>query len=74
MKIGGYKFMSIYTDLIDNLEELKLDKIKNMLPGYLDEMKDKNISFTEMMYDLTKEEIKYFQSQICDWRYFMNYD
>ena len=51
--------MSIYTDLIDNLEELKLDRIKNMLPGYLDEMKDKNISFTEMMYDLTKEEIKY---------------
>lgn len=51
--------MSIYTDLIDNLEELKLDRIKNILPGYLDEMKDKNISFTEMMYDLTKEEIKY---------------
>ena len=51
--------MSIYTDLIDNLEELKLDKIKSILPGYLDEMKDKNISFTEMMYDLTKEEIKY---------------
>ena len=51
--------MSIYTDLIDNLEVLKLDKMKAMLPGYLDEMKDKNISFTEMMYDLTKEEIKY---------------
>ena len=34
--------MSIYTDLIDNLEELKLDKIKSILPGYLDEMKDKN--------------------------------
>lgn len=33
--------MSIYTDLIDNLEELKLDRIKNILPGYLDEMKDK---------------------------------
>ena len=43
--------MSIYTDLIDNLEVLKLDKMKAMLPGYLDEMKDKNISFTEMMYD-----------------------
>ena len=51
--------MSMYTDLIDNLEILKLDNIKNMLPGYLDEMKDKNISFTEMLYDLTKEEIKY---------------
>ena len=51
--------MSIYTDLIDNLEVLKLDKMKAMLPEYLDEMKDKNISFTEMMYDLTKEEIKY---------------
>ena len=51
--------MSIYTDLIDNLEELKLDKIKSILPGYLDDIKDKNISFTEMMYDLTKEEIKY---------------
>ena len=38
--------MSIYTDLIDNLEELKLDRIKNILPWYLDEMKDKNISFT----------------------------
>ena len=34
--------MSMYTDLIDNLEILKLDNIKNMLPGYLDEMKDKN--------------------------------
>ena len=51
--------MSIYTDVIDNLEVLKLDKIKNMLPEYLDEMKNKNISFTEMLYDLTKEEIKY---------------
>lgn len=30
--------MSIYTDLIDNLEILKLDNIKNMLPGYLDEI------------------------------------
>lgn len=51
--------MSIYTDVIDNLEVLKLDKIKNMLPEYLDQMKNKNISFTEMLYDLTKEEIKY---------------
>ena len=51
--------MSIYTDVIDNLEVLKLDKIKNMLPEYLDEMKNQNISFTEMLYDLTKEEIKY---------------
>ena len=51
--------MSIYTDLIDNLEVLNLQNIKNTLPGYLDEMKDKNISFTEMLYDLTKEEIKY---------------
>lgn len=51
--------MSIYTDVIDNLEVLKLDKIKNMLPEYLDEMKNKNISFTEMLYDLTKEEIIY---------------
>ena len=51
--------MSIYTELIDNLEILKLDNIKNILPEYLDEMKDKNISFTEMLYDLTKEEIKY---------------
>ena len=51
--------MSIYTDVIDNLETLKLDKMKNMLPEYLDEMRDKNISFTEMLYDLTKEEIKY---------------
>lgn len=30
--------MRIYTDLIDNLEILKLDNIKNMLPGYLDEI------------------------------------
>ena len=51
--------MSIYTDLIDNLEILNLQNIKNTLPRYLDEMKDKNISFTEMLYDLTKEEIKY---------------
>ena len=49
----------MYTDLIDNLEILKLDNIKNILPRYLDEMKDKNISFTEMLYDLTREEIKY---------------
>ena len=41
--------MSIYTDLIDNLEELKLDKIKSILPGYLDEMKDKNlVMFSQM--------------------------
>ena len=51
--------MSMYTDLIDNLEILKVDNIKNILPRYLDEMKDKNISFTEMLYDLTREEIKY---------------
>ena len=51
--------MSNYTEVLKNLEHLKLDKIRSMLPEYLENIKKEPPHLVDALYDLTKEEIKY---------------
>ena len=48
-----------YNKLLNNLETLKLEKMLNYLPNYLDSIKGKDISIIDILYNLTEEEIKY---------------
>ena len=48
-----------YNKLINNLEVLKLEKMQNYLPNYLDSIKEQDISIVDVLYKLTEEEIKY---------------
>lgn len=48
-----------YNKLINNLEILKLEKMQNYLPNYLDSIKEQDISIVDVLYKLTEEEIKY---------------
>lgn len=50
--------MNNYTKLLNNLETLKLDKIRDYYPNYIESV-DKDISFTNMLYELTSKEIEY---------------
>lgn len=47
----------MYNKLLNNLETLKLEKIRSYLPNYLDSVTSNDISFTEMLYNLTEKEI-----------------
>lgn len=49
--------MSNYVQLINNLDQLKLFKIKESLPTYLDTAIANNVSFVDMLLDLTSKEI-----------------
>jgi len=51
--------MSSYTKLLNNLEVLKLEKTKSYLPGFLDNIKEKDISFIDFLLELTDKEIEY---------------
>lgn len=51
--------MNEYNKLLNNLEELKLEKIRSYLPNYLDEITKKNIPFQTALLELTNKEIKY---------------
>ena len=46
--------MSNYTDVLENLEHLKLDKIRSMLPEYLESKKKEPPHLVDALYDLTK--------------------
>ena len=46
--------MSNYNKLLNNLELLKLDKIRNYLPNYLETIASKDIPFVDAMLDLKK--------------------
>ena len=48
-----------YNKLLNNLETLKLEKMLNYLPNYLDSIKDKDISIVDILYNLTEQEIAY---------------
>lgn len=48
-----------YNKLLNNLEVLKLDKMLNYLPNYLESIKDQNISIVDVLYNLTEQEIIY---------------
>lgn len=48
-----------YNKLLNNLEILKLEKMLNYLPNYLDSIKDQDISIVDVLYNLTEQEIQY---------------
>ena len=51
--------MSNYNKLINNLEDLKLTKIRENLDTYIDLINDKQRDFTDCLYELTNLEIEF---------------
>lgn len=51
--------MNSYNELINNFELLKLDKMKEYYPNYVDIATKNNMSLTEALLELTKKEIEY---------------
>ncbi len=51
--------MSNYTEVLTNLEHLRLDKMRSMLPEYLESIKKEPPHLIDALYDLTGEEIKH---------------
>lgn len=50
--------MNNYTKLLNNLDILKLDKIKDYYPSFIENV-NKDLSFTDVLYELTTKEIEY---------------
>lgn len=48
-----------YNKLLNNLEILKLEKMLNYLPNYLESIKEEDISIVDVLYNLTEQEIQY---------------
>ena len=48
-----------YTNLLNNLEQLGLIKIKEYYPNYVDNATKNNITLTEALLELTNKEINY---------------
>ena len=48
-----------YNKLMNNLEILKLDKMVNFLPNYLESIKEQDISVVDILYKLTEGKIMY---------------
>lgn len=48
-----------YNKLLNNLEVLKLEKMLNYLPNYLDSIKEQDVSIVDVLYNLTEQEIQY---------------
>lgn len=51
--------MSNYTNLLNNLEALKLEKFRSFLPNYLEEITKREIPFTDALLELTKKELDF---------------
>lgn len=51
--------MSSYVQLINNLEQLKLTKIKEYIPNYLDNNIKNNLSIVDILKELTEKEIEF---------------
>lgn len=51
--------MNDYNKLLNNFELLKLDKMKDYYPNYVDMATKKNLSLTESLLELTNKEIEY---------------
>ena len=51
--------MSKYVELNQNLDTLKLTKVMEILPGVLDDANNKEKTFVDVLYDLTKAEIDF---------------
>ena len=48
-----------YNKLLNNLETLKLEKMLDYLPNYLDSLNQKEVSMVDVLYNLTEKEIQY---------------
>lgn len=48
-----------YNKLLNNLEKLKLDKMREYLPNFIDEINKRDISFIDGLYELTEKEIDF---------------
>ena len=48
-----------YNKLLNNLEVLKLEKMLNYLPNYLDSIKGQDVSIVDVLYNITEQEIQY---------------
>ena len=57
--------MIAYNKLLNNLETLKLDKIRNYLPNYIETITSKDISFVDAMLELTEKEIEFKKELGC---------
>lgn len=51
--------MNNYNKLLNNLEELKLDKIREQYPAYIEQAVKENKSITDILYELTNKELEY---------------
>ena len=51
--------MSNYIQLSNNLDQLKLTKIKEYLPSFLDDAISKDLSFVDVLLELTNKEIDF---------------
>ena len=51
--------MSTYVQLINNLDQLKLTKIKEYIPNYLDNNIKNNLSIVDILKELTDKEIEF---------------
>lgn len=51
--------MNNYNKLLNNFEILKLEKIKDYYPNYVEKATKDNISLTDALYELTSKEIDY---------------
>ena len=51
--------MSNYNALLNNLETLKLEKMRSFLPGYLDAVSGKDVPLADAMLELTNKELEF---------------
>ena len=51
--------MNLYANVLNNLEELKLEKIKNNLNDYLESIKNADITHLQVLKDLTDMELQF---------------
>ena len=51
--------MNEYNNLLNNLEILKLEKMRSYLPNYLEAIINKKIPFQKAFLELTNKEIEY---------------
>ena len=58
--------MSNYIQLSNNLDQLKLTKIKEYLPSFLDDAISKDLSFVDVLLELTNKEIDFREKRAAE--------
>ena len=51
--------MLTYNKLLNNLELLKMEKVRNYLPNYLEKITSEEITFVDALFELTEKEIEF---------------